>query len=123
MLFEIGKIREMQKQYPNSLDCYKESLILRQSVNAEDEKTADIIFRMGEVYRVCGKLDLAYNNLTVALGAYYMSVGKNHPSVATTLHSLGYICGQLILKCSIFSLISPAMITHTYQFRTCIVAL
>ena len=116
VLFEIGKIRETQKQYLNSLDCYKESLMLRQTVNAEDEKTADIIFRMGEVYRVCGKLDLAYNNLTVALGAYYMAVGKNHPSVATTLHSLGYICGQLIPKCSIYSLISPPMISLAYNY-------
>jgi hypothetical protein len=96
---------------------------LRQSVNAEDEKTADIIFRMGEVYRVCGKLDLAYNNLTVALGAYYMAVGKNHPSVATTLHSLGYICGQSILRCYIYSLISPGMISQAYYFRIHIVAL
>ncbi|KAL3800826.1 hypothetical protein HJC23_001663 [Cyclotella cryptica] len=92
VIFEVGKIHEMQKQYPISLDDYKESLKLRQSVNAEDEKTADILFRMGEVYRVCGNLDLAFTNLTVALGAYYMAVGKNHPSVANTLHSLGYIC-------------------------------
>jgi tetratricopeptide (TPR) repeat protein len=94
VLYEIGLMHETSKEYNLSIESYQESLTLRQSTNTEDELTADILFRLGEVYRMCGKLDLAYNSLTVALGAYYMAVGKNHTSVANTFHSLGYICGE-----------------------------
>ena len=92
VLFEIGLIHESNKQYRATLESYQESLKLRQSADAQDERTADILFRLGEVHRLSGKLDLAFNNLTVALGAYYMSVGKNHVSVANTFHSLGHVC-------------------------------
>ena len=92
VLFKIGLIHESNKQYRATLESYQESLKLRQSVDAHDERTADILFRLGEVHRASGKIDLAFNNLTVALGAYYMSVGKNHVSVANTFHSLGHVC-------------------------------
>lgn len=94
-LYEIGLIHESRKQYSTTLHTYQESLKLRQSVDAQDERTADILYRIGEIYRLGGKLDMALNNLTVSLGAYYMSVGKNHPSVANCFHSIGYVHGKL----------------------------
>lgn len=90
-LYEIGLIYQSRKQYSSTLESLRESLKLRQSVDAQDERTADILYRIGEINRLGGKLDIAFNNLTVALGAYYMSVGKNHPSVANCFHSLGYV--------------------------------
>lgn len=94
-LYEIGLIYQSRKQYSATLESYKDSLKLRQSVDAHDERTADILYRIGEMYRLGGKLDMAFNNLTVSLGAYYMSVGKNHPSVAHCFHSIGYVHGEL----------------------------
>lgn len=98
VLFEIGAIHESKKQYRATLESYQESLALRQSIDAQDERTADLLYRTGEVQRLSGKLDKAFNNITIALGAYYMSVGKNHRKVADTFHSLGYICGELFIN-------------------------
>ena len=93
-LFEIGLIHESKKkQYRIALEFYQESLKLRQSVDAHDERTADLLFKLGEVNRLHGKFDIAHNNLTIALGAYYTTLGKKHLSVANTFHSLGYVCG------------------------------
>lgn len=98
VLFEIGAIHESKKQYRATLESYQESLALRQSIDAQDERTADLLYRTGEVQRLSGKLDKAFNNITIALGAYYMSVGKNHRKVADTFHSLGYICGESFIN-------------------------
>ena len=63
VLFSIGGAHEYKKQYLESLVCYEESLKLRLSVLGEDEKTADIISRIGEIRRSRGQLDLALGTI------------------------------------------------------------
>jgi len=44
------------------------------------------------VRRIRGQYDLALENFTLALDMYKNTVGETHLSVASTYHSLGYVC-------------------------------
>ena len=94
VLFQIGSIRETKKQFLESLVSFQESLRLRQFILGKDEVTADIMLRIGEVHRLRQEFDLAVEMLTTALNTYKETVGEDHLSVASTLHSLGYVCGK-----------------------------
>lgn len=98
VLFQIGGVRESKKQYLESLVCYEEALKLRSSIFGEDEDTANIVYRIGEVRRIRGQHDLAMQNFTRALDMYKSSVGEAHLSVADCYHSLGYVCDA---KCDV----------------------
>lgn len=92
VLFQIGNVRESKKQYHESLVCYEESLKLRISAVGEDEVTADIVSRIGELHRMRGQYDIALEKFSLALDMYKCAVGDTHLSVANTYHSLGYVC-------------------------------
>lgn len=98
VLFQIGCVRESKKQYLESLVCYEEALKLRLSIFGEDEDTANIVYRIGEVRKIRGQHDLAMQNFTQALDMYKSSVGEAHLSVADCYHSLGYVCDA---KCDV----------------------
>ncbi len=95
VLYQIGSIRESKKQYLESLVCYEESLKLRISAVGEDEATADVVSRIGELHRIRGHFDHALEKFTLALDMYKCSVGETHLSVANTYHSLGYVCDAM----------------------------
>ena len=95
VLFQIGSVRESKKQYLESLERYEESLKLRISSVGEDEVTADIVSRIGELHRIRGHPDLALEKFTLALDMYKCAVGETHLSVANTYHSLGYVCDAI----------------------------
>ena len=95
VLFQIGSLRESKKQYLESLECYEKSLKLRIAAVGEDEFTADIISRIGELHRIRGHHDLAMNKFSLALDVYKCAVGETHLSVANTYRSLGYVCDAM----------------------------
>jgi tetratricopeptide (TPR) repeat protein len=95
VLFQIGSLRESKKQYLESLECYEKSLKLRIAAVGEDEVTADIVSRIGELHRIRGHYDLAMDKFTLALDMYKCAIGETHLSVANTYHSLGYVCDAM----------------------------